>query len=158
MRFPTLSVSGIDGRSLTLPRDFSGRHNIVIVAFAREQLAQMASWHLALDEMRDSLEGLAVYQLFVVPLLPYWFQVAQDVLLRRMVAAQPGISTFAVRTDLNDFNRALDIPTVASMYTLLADAAGEVLWRSQGPCDTTRYVSLKRSIRKGDPSSVTAAR
>ena len=48
-RFPRLIASNLEKRTLTLPDDFEGSRNLLLVAFQREQQQQVDTW---LREMR----------------------------------------------------------------------------------------------------------
>ncbi|MBK8022906.1 MAG: hypothetical protein IPK19_16120 [Chloroflexi bacterium] len=158
MHFPDLTATSTDGQTLELPRDFSGKLNVAVISFSRDQQPDAATWHDALEELRRSHANLALVQLFVAPVLPYWYQAAQNAVIRSSVPTQRNITTLSAHVDLNEFNRALDIPTVSTIYTLLVNRPGAVLWASQGPCDTNRYTSLKRTVRRVANSTVAAGR
>jgi hypothetical protein len=53
-RFPRLIASNLEKRTFTLPDDFEGSRNLLLVAFQREQQQQVDTW---LREMKQ-FEGL----------------------------------------------------------------------------------------------------
>ena len=62
-RFPRVEGSNLGGEHFALPSDFKGELNVVLVAFSREQQADVDSWMPLLKTVRESPRALRVYEL-----------------------------------------------------------------------------------------------
>ena len=54
--------------------------------------------------------------------------------------------TLTAYTDLRAFAQALDLPSLDTIYLLLLDAEGEIVWRSSGEVTETKATALAEAI------------
>ncbi|MEO8395567.1 MAG: hypothetical protein ABI700_21410, partial [Chloroflexota bacterium] len=133
MIFPTLAAENLEGRGLTLPGDLEGAYNLVVVTFQQRQQIEVETWLPLLHRLCAHYDDLRYYLLPTIQLLPdcqhHFFDMGRSFRLYGQNARE---HTLPLYVDINDFNRALDIPTVSQIYTLLLDAKGRILWRASG--------------------------
>lgn len=154
MIFPQLSAQKPDGRIVRLPDGLAGDYNVVVVAFQMRQQADVESWTSLLCDLTFHYPNFDYYTLATMQDTPGWrgefIDMGQRMRLADRRARQNLLSLY---TDLNDFNRALDIPTVSQTYTLLLDRMGKVLWRTEGGAYTpSRTRGLIRALEQRQPA------
>jgi len=133
MNFPMLAAENSEGRRFMLPQDFEGAYNVVVITFQQRQQSDVETWLPLLHRLSSHYEALHHYLLPTIQFLSDCQHEFLDVSANfRLSAQRPFANTLRLYVDLNDFNRALDIPTVSQIYTFLLDSSGRVLWRASG--------------------------
>ena len=145
--FPEVSGSNLEEQEYTLPQDFEGELNLVLVAFTQGQQAQVDTW-LSYAEELDT-EGLRVYEL---PVLGRSYRLLRSVIDGGM---RSGISdpvararTITLYGDKPAFMEALNMPSERTIYALLVNAAGEVLWQVDGEHTREKAAGLEQILNK----------
>ena len=131
--FPAVRASNLNGRPFELPGDFEGERNLVILAFQREQQALVDSWSPAIANLLARYADLRFYELPTIrrgnPLFRAWL----DGAMRGGIPdRQARDHTITLYLDKAAFREALDLPHEETIYILLLDRGGHVLWRGQG--------------------------
>jgi hypothetical protein len=146
--FPRLIASNLDKRSFTLPDDFEGSRNLLLVAFKREQQQQVDTW---LREMRRFEELDPEFRYYELPTiqspnrLVRWFI---DTGMRRGIPDQKARSrTITLYIDKRPFLNALGITDENRIYCFLVNRSGQVLWRAKGGFDDAKAASLHERLR-----------
>lgn len=133
-RFPVLTARNLNGRSLTLPRDFAGRENLVFVAFERKQQAEVDSWSAAVAALRARRPELGAYEL---PTLSRGLSLMRGFIdggMRRGIPDEDvRATTITLYIDKGSFKAALGITTESEITVLLVRSDGTILWRASGP-------------------------
>ena len=145
--FPTISGDNLSGKHMTLPRDFEGRLNIVIVAFFREQQSLVDTWKPVLDELRNQHPDLRTYELPTIGrgyILMKW--IINNGMRSGIKDTDTRNHTITLYTDTRKFRRELDLPTDQTIYVLLVDSKGIVRWKTDGPMTAKGADSLKESV------------
>jgi len=131
--FPAVRASNLNGRAFDLPRDFAGERNLVIVAFQREQQALVDSWSPAIADLLVRYTDLRFYELPTItrgnPLFRAWLDGAMRGGIPDRQAREHTITLYL---DKAAFRQALDLPHEDTIYALLLERSGRVLWRGQG--------------------------
>lgn len=131
--FPSVRASNLNRRSFTLPADFEGERNLVILAFQREQQALVDSWMMTVGELLRRHPDLRFYELPTIsrgnPLFRAWLDGAMRGGIPDRAARDQTITLYL---DKAEFRRALDLPHEQTIYVLLVDRDGRVLWRGDG--------------------------
>ena len=147
-RFPRLIASNLEKRTLTLPDDFEGSRNLLLVAFQREQQQQVDTW---LREMRRFEELDPEFRYYELPTiqspnrLVRWFI---DTGMRRGIPDQKARSrTITLYIDKQPFLKALGITDENRIYCFLVNRSGQVLWRAEGVFDDSKAVSLRECLQ-----------
>jgi hypothetical protein len=146
--FPRLTASNLEKRSFTLPDDFEGSRNLLLVAFKREQQQQVDTW---LREMRRFEELDPEFRYYELPTiqspnrLVRWFI---DTGMRRGIPDQKARSrTITLYIDKRPFLNALGITDENRIYCFLVNRSGQVLWRAEGGFDDAKAASLRERLR-----------
>ena len=147
--FPTISGDNLSGKHMTLPRDFEGQPNIVIVAFFREQQSLVDTWKSVLEELRKQHPDLRTYEL---PTIGKGYILMKWIISTGM---RSGIKdtdtrdhTVTLYTDTRKFRRELDLPTDRTIYVLLVDSKGVVRWKTDGPMTAMGADSLREEVAR----------
>lgn len=145
--FPPLKASNLEKQEFNLPTDFGGDRNLLLVAFQREQQKDVDTW---LKEMKRFEELDSSFQYYELPTIERlnamtrWFI---DTGMRRGIPDKKARErTITLYTDKKAFTEALQLPTENTIYALLVDRSGKVLWRAEGTFDETKGLSLKQAL------------
>jgi hypothetical protein len=132
-RFPRLIASNLEKRSFTLPDDFEGSRNLLLVAFQREQQQQVDAW---LREMRQFEEVDPEFRYYELPTiqspnrLVRWFI---DTGMRRGIPDQKARSrTITLYIDQQPFLKAPGVTDENRICCFLVNRSGQVLWCDEG--------------------------
>jgi hypothetical protein len=142
MRFPKIEARSLDGRLYRLPDDLPAGPRIVVVAFQRWQTSMMAAWLPYLEGLRRERPLLSVWQL---PVLSRVYAPARRYIDGGMRLGTEGIeehSTLTVYTDVRLFASDLSLPSLDTIYVLLVDTTGEVVWSGSGYADVDQLREL----------------
>jgi hypothetical protein len=150
MQFPTVSGSNLLRRKLTLPHDFEGERNLVLIAFQQWHQNQVDTWIPFARELEAAHPGVLYYELPTIQRL--------NVLARTFVneGMRAGIPdpvardrTITLYLDKEAFRAALQLPGEEDIYVLLLDRQGRVLWRAEGAFTPEKGESLAAAVRGG---------
>jgi hypothetical protein len=148
-RFPRLQASNLEKRSFNLPEDFEGTHNLLLVAFQREQQEQVDTWLREMKRFENVDPGLHYYELPTIQSpnrLVRWFI---DTGMRRGIPDQKARArTITLYIDKQPFLEALGIPEEKRIYCFLVDRTGRILWRDEGIFDESKAAGLKESLQE----------
>ena len=147
-KFPRLIASNLEKRTFTLPGEFEGSRNLLLVAFQREQQKQVDTW---LREMRQFEELDPEFRYYELPTiqspnrLVRWFI---DTGMRRGIPDQKAWSrTITLYIDKKPFLKALGIIDETRIYCFLVNRSGQVLWRAEGEFDDSKAASLRQYLQ-----------
>src|SRR5664279_2573234 len=133
MRFPRLAARDLEGRVRSLPDDFAGTCNVVVVAFRREQQSMVDSWIAWFDTIAAQHPGVRCYE---VPVIAARWSLARPVIdggMAQAVRAQEARRrTLTVYTDVGRVTDALAIDDTRTVTVLLVDSDGRVRARTTG--------------------------
>jgi hypothetical protein len=133
MQFPVISGQDLLRRSVVLPSGLEGQYNIVLVAFQRWHQGLIDSWLLPISKLEERYPGLRHYE---VPVLPRMNLFSRTFINEGMRAGIPDptvrAATVTLYVDRDAFMRRLELPGDHTIYTMLLDSQGNVLWRSSG--------------------------
>lgn len=133
MHFPRISGSNLEGKTFNLPGDFETRFSVVMLAFVEQQQYQVYTWVDFLKNLAQQHADLSVYELPTVPRFPWFQRMMLDYWMRTGIPdSETRRTTITLYTDQAAFIRALDIPDMSTMVTLLVDREGVVYWKGAG--------------------------
>lgn len=145
--FPEVEGSNLNGQKFRLPHDLEGRANIVLVAFQREQQADIDTWMPTLDSLVQGQSDLFYYEL---PTISRMNPVIRWFITRGM---RGGIDdpearhrTITLFIDKEPFREALNITHEDTIYILLVDPQGHVLWRTEGVYSDNKGRELRQAV------------
>ncbi len=67
LQFPCVAARDLEGQARSLPADFAGQSNLVVVAFRREQQAMVDTWIAWFDTISARYPTLQCYEVPVSP-------------------------------------------------------------------------------------------
>lgn len=153
--FPNIKGKTVNGHERTLPHDFTGRYNIVLLAFTQEQQYEVNTWMTFLMRLRQTNPEVNVYEVPVVKrysfvqrrLLDYW-------MYSGIPDADTRDRTITLYTDVGAFLDTLGLPNAATIYMLVVDRDGLVSWQTTGSYDERKAAELinKLNLLKGQPA------
>ncbi len=132
--FPVLTAEALDRTPITLPAQFEGQLNLLLISWAPDQAGQVDSWTSVAQALQHASFGFRVYRMPVSgrenALYRWW-----DNSSLRSAELDPEMLhwTVPLYTDKPSLRRALGFPeNEHSIAAALVDHAGHVLWRDQG--------------------------
>jgi hypothetical protein len=151
MQFPTVTARDLLRRQVTLPTDFEGERNVLLIAFQQRQQSLIDTWLPFVQQLEQTQQGVCYYELPVIQRL--------NVLARTFIneGMRAGIPdrlarerTITLYLDKALFRRTLDIPHEEDIYVLLVDRQGKVLWRSQGAFTPEKGEALAQALQAAE--------
>jgi hypothetical protein len=147
MRFPKVEGSNLEGKRFSLPGDFGGELNVVLVAFRREQQADVDTWVPFLKATAATRGALQVYE---VPTLNRSYKLVRGFIDGGMARGIPEKATrettITLYIDKTPFKRALAITKEDAIRVLLIARDGRVLWHVDGAYATEHGIALAAAI------------
>jgi hypothetical protein len=149
-QFPTVSGSNLQRTKLTLPQDFQGDRNLVLIAFQQWQQTQVDTWIPFARQLEEIYPAVRYYEL---PTIQRLNTLARTFINEGMRAGIPDLvareRTITLYLDKKAFREALQLPAEDDIYVLLLDQQGRVLWRAEGAYTPDKGESLAAAIREG---------
>jgi hypothetical protein len=148
IHFPNVSGKNLNGKKYTFPQDFSAAKILVLIAFKREQQAQVDTWFPFADSLEQTLKDFRYYEF---PTLSQFNPLFQWFINRGM---RSGIQDYSARKrtvsfyiNKEPFKNALNIQTEDTIYIMLLDKSGRIHWRTNGNITDQKTESLYKSIK-----------
>lgn len=150
MQFPAVTGYNLLRQKLSLPQDFQGELNLVLIAFQQWQQGQVDTWIPFARQLERDHPEVRYYELPTIRRL--------NVLSRTFIneGMRVGIPdpiarerTITLYVDKNEFRQALQLPREDNIYVLLLDRQGKVLWRAEGALTPEKGESLAAAVRGG---------
>ena len=158
MRFPQVTGSNLLRQKVTLPDDLQGDLNILLIAFHRWQQTWVDSWIPFARQIEQSFPGVMFYELPVIYKMNFF---SQTFLNEGMRAGIPNPTTrqktITLYIDKKAFRQALDIPDEDTIWVLVLDRQGNVLWRIDGAYSQEKGDSLFKAIQEYSAVNRTAS-
>ena len=147
--FPKLKASNLENQTFSLPEDFAGDRSLLLIAFQREQQANVDTW---LHQMKrfETSPGFHYYELPTIDRLNPFFRWFINSGMRRGIPDRNARArTITLYLDKPSFRKALNIPDEKRIYAILVDRSGRVLWRAEGDFDEAKAASLQAVLTPG---------
>ncbi len=145
--FPRVRAANLERRPFVLPDDFEGERNLVLIAFQREQQSDIDTWIPIAQRQMQRRPDVRYYELPTIsrsiPFARWWLDEAMRAGIPDRVARE---NTITLYLDKAAFRRALQLPREDTIYALVVDRAGRVLWRTEGPCTDAKAQSLEQAL------------
>ena len=133
-QFPRVQGTNLEGRTFLLPSDFESEYNVVLVAFRREQQADVYTWMPFVREQKLAERGIRVYEL---PTLSRSYRLMRGFIDGGMARGIPDKATreatITLYIDKSSFKKALGIASEDRMHAMIVARDGRVVWRTDGP-------------------------
>lgn len=144
-RFPALASKDLNGRKLSLPQDMPGERTIVIVAFEREQQANVDTWtsglHLA-GSTQPWLE-LPVIEDLIAPVRYF----INSGMRRGIHDHELWAHVVSIYTSKKQFKAAMGITSEAAVQALVVDRSGKILERVTGDYSAEGAAKLMAAMK-----------
>ncbi len=154
--FPRVRSANLERRSFNLPEDFEGAFNLLLIAFLREQQFEVDTW---VPEARRLARERATFRYYELPTIsrsiPFarlWLDGAMRAGIPDRAAREAPITLYL---DKRAFRAALRLPREDTIYALLVDRAGHVLWRAEGVFTEEKGRALRHALDE-QPSEQTS--
>jgi len=147
--FPKIIGIDLDGKKQELPAVFKNKFNLVIVAFKREQQAEVDTWIKAIEPILKENSNLSFYE---IPLIyeistfrRMWINNGMRLGIPNEVARK---RTITVYTNREEFFRITGMRE-EKICALLIDAGGKILWKEEGVASDADVAAVKKIILTG---------
>ena len=158
MRFPEVTGSNLLRRKVTLPDDLQGELKILFIAFLQWHQAEVDSWVPNARQLEQSFPGVRFYE---IPVIQKMNILSQTLLNEGMRAGIPNYTTrektITVYLDKQAFKQALDLAHEESIWVLVLDRQGNILWRVEGAYTQEKGDALLNIIQEHSPVTKTAS-
>lgn len=149
VHFPVVTFDNLEGKSMTLPRDFGGERNIVFVAFLMKQQKDIDTWGPFTKQVIARTPGLDYYE---IPTIKKMVAPMRWMINRGMKGGIDDKSarerTITLYIDKAPFKQALGITDENIIQVLVVNRAGDVLWRTTGAFDATKGAQLEAALKR----------
>lgn len=146
-RFPVVSGSDLNGRDLTLPRDFPGPASLVFVPFEMKQQGDVDSWTSFVRKLKSDNPSLAAWEL---PTMSRSYLIMRFIIDNGM---RSGITDTAARAstitlyiDVKEFTRALGLQDTKQIGVFVVTPDGEILARVMGRFSEEGAAEISRAL------------
>ena len=147
LTFPTVTSENLEGRTLTLPRDFGGARNVVFVAFLRKQQDDVDTWVPFVKQALGRHPGNDYYE---IPTIKRMIAPMRWMINRGMKGGIDDRSardrTVTLYIDKAPFKQSLGITDENAIQVLVVDRAGQVLWRTTGAYSEDKAKGLEAAL------------
>lgn len=128
MLFPSVSGENLHGEKVTFPDDLKGRPALVLVAFKREQQADVDTWLAQIGAFEAAIAGIRVIETPTISSTRWgWFAWFIDGGMRSGIPDDAARArTITLYTDVTRFREALGMDTDGQIYAVLLDADARV--------------------------------
>ncbi|GAB4460662.1 MAG: hypothetical protein Kow0031_40110 [Anaerolineae bacterium] len=152
MRFPIVAGANLERQKLTLPDDFEGDLNVVVIAFEQWQQSLVDTWIPHLQQLEAENPELRYYELPTIREMNIFSRTFINEGMRMGIPNDTARQrTITLYLDKRAFKVALDIRTERTITVLLVNRAGEVVWRTSGPFSPELGATLAETIRRHAP-------
>lgn len=131
--FPELVGTSLLLEQVGFPSELSGDFKLVVVSYDVSQQPDVDEWLPALEELNKAFPQLAGYY---IPLLPKSAADSSVFIIGGMAAAAKSdvdrARTIVVFTNVEAFNRLVNVPDLESIQLFLLDQNQHILWQGSG--------------------------
>jgi ATP10 protein len=148
VRFPKVKGQNLEGRTFNLPMDFEAKLNLVAIAFYQNHQDLVNTWLPAVSQLTSKHVGLKFYEL---PTLSKENGLAKFFIDGGMRAGIPEKATREVTItlylDRTSFLKSIGETSDRTIYTLLVNQKGEILWRGNGAYTKAQEDALEKVLK-----------
>ncbi len=150
MLFPSVSGENLHGEQVTFPDDLKGNPALVLVAFKREQQAEVDTWLAEIGAFEAAIPGIRVVETPTISSARWgWMAWFIDGGMRSGIPdGAARARTITLYTDVAKFRETLGMETDGQIYAVLLDSNARVRLVAPGvftPDATERFVEVLRT-------------
>lgn len=146
-QFPSIEATSLNNAKKHLPQDFSGKLNLVVISFAREQQHQVDTWIPVAQQIEKTHSNFSYYELPTLSseniLYRWWFNAA---LRSNTGDKQMRSRILTAYVNKHRFLTSLRIPNEKRPVAVLVDRTGKVFWRATGTCTSQEKTALLSAL------------
>ncbi len=147
--FPKITAANLSGKSFAMPGAFEGDLNVVLIAFERDQQKDLDTWLAVLPQLLAPFPKVGYYELPTIAKLNGMTRWFIDTGMRSGIKDKAQRDrTITLFIDKKPFKESLGIDSEKTVYAMLLDHAGNVLWRVDGTADAGKTAALKAALEK----------
>ena len=145
--FPPVKASNLEKRQFSLPTDFEGDRNLVLIAFERQQQKDVDTWLHEMKRFEDLHPAFRYYELPTIErpnAFMRWF--IDTGMWSGIPDHKARERTITLYLNKKTFCDALLIADQKKIYAFLVDRSGKVMWKAEGDFDAAKGESLKDAL------------
>ncbi len=147
VHFPAVEGVNLDNAAQALPGAFKGQFNLVLMAFRREQQAEVDTWLPELRRMALERSGFDFYELPVIgPKVAPLRWIIRKGMGSKITEPGARLRTILVFAEKAPLLSPLNIVSEETIAVLLLDGQGRLLWRSEGFWSPAKGAALRRAV------------
>jgi hypothetical protein len=145
--FPAISAYNLDKVKVTIPAEFEGKVNLLLISFEAEQAKDIDTWMPLAQALQHMNFDFRYYKLPVSnpenAIYRWW-----DSSSMRSVETDPVMWHWIIPLYINkdEFRRSLMIQNEKEIVAMLVDKAGHVLWKATGRLNEDNKSSLTAAV------------
>jgi hypothetical protein len=146
-KFPKVSGSNLLRQKVTLPGDLQGDLNLLFVAFEQWQQTLIDAWIPSAQQLEESFPGIQYYETPVIQKMNFLAQTFINEGMRAGIPNQTSrAKTITLYINKEIFRRALEIPHEKTIWVLLLDREGNIVWRTDGAYTPEKGEALHKAV------------
>jgi hypothetical protein len=152
--FPVIAAETLRGRKVRLPSDLKGARNLLLVAYKREQQADVDTWLAVLDTLAPGPPAFAYYELPTITDGMRWMRAVIDGGMRQGIpdrAQRDRVITLYL--DVGWFRAQIGTDGHDDIAALLVDREGNIHARWYGRYSDAAGAELRAALEAPGPAS-----
>ncbi len=146
--FPEVAGANLEGKKYKLPGDFEGEFNLLFIAYYREQQQLVDTWLPFAKTLSANNDKLKYYELPTIENLNILYQWYINYAMRSGIQdVKAREATITLYIDKAPFNRALGVENEQTIYVLLVDNKGNVLFKGEGAFSEDKGEKIKDIVK-----------
>lgn len=147
MQFPPVIAHNLAGKRFSLPDEFEGEYNLIVLSFYDYRPSQIDPW---LEFGKLLSQNYLNFKYYALPINNERHAFEQRIFNMSLRIHVPDpmqrALTVVVYADIEKFCEELEIGSRREIYAFLVDKQGEVMWRTEGNFSELRGVSLEETV------------
>ena len=149
--FPEVQGKALTGEEFQVPDSLDRAYNLLLLAFLREQQADVDTWIPRLEEIKKSHPD---FTFFEFPVLPKMNAVARWWIYQGMRSGirseRARARTVTFHIDKEPLRQRLNIENEENIHLFLVDRKGTILWRTSGRWSRDKEEGLSLNLAEPD--------
>lgn len=147
-QFPPLQSETLNQKKVSLPEDFGGRRNILLVAYKMDQQSVVDSWGPFLASAKAKYAGVRFYELPVLGSNISLMRSFIDGGMRNGIAdSATRDRTITLYTDVDALQKALGVTGTSTIHAVVVDKSGKVLATASGPFSAAAAATIEAALK-----------
>lgn len=147
--FPKIKAVDLEGVKLNLPEDFKAKLNILVIAFEREQQADVDTWITATKPLLKVHSNVNLYEIPTIEPLNMFMRFFVNNGMRGGIPSKDQRkSTITLYLDKPSFKKAVGITREDEIFVALVKPDGSILWTATGLSSAQKIRDLEARIKK----------